>query len=1050
MKRLLSLLIIAFAPVSMAFGGYTFCCNGIYYNTISSKTVEVTYCSNTNFYKNAIIIPDIIEYGWAYRVVSIGEEAFKDCSGLTSITIPNSVTSIKNKAFSGCSGLTSITIPNSVTSIGNFAFQYCNGLSSVTMGSGVTSIGSYAFRGCSGLTSITIPNSVTSIKNNAFSGCSGLTSITIPNSVKYILNYVFSDCSGLISITLPSSITTIYEGTFSGCSGLTSITIPNSVTSISDGAFAYCSGLTSITIPNSVTSIGHYAFRGCGLTSVTIPNSVTTIGSDAFKGCSGLSSVTIGKGVTSIGDLAFYKCSGLTSVTILCRNVGKWFSYPTIKEIILGDEVEKIGAYAFYGCTGIKSIIIPNSVTSIGDVAFYGCSGLSSVTIGKGVTSFGALVFNNCSALTSVTILCRIVGNWLQHPTIKEIILGDGVENISDNAFSDCSGLTSVTMGKSVTYIGEKAFHDCEGLTSIISLNTTPPKLEDNTFPNYNATLYVPTGYKGQYWLQQYWNNFTNVVEIDASNIQYTLTYLVDGEIYKTYKLKVGDTITPEAEPTKEGYTFSGWSEIPSIMPDHDVTVSGTFTKNGSGTDDDNPSNYKSLDDYIANSNTTLQNYSYTINPIIKNIKKVYIDLTKGTTNSAYCYLWIENNESTKRIDISSKYVSTSSDNFIVHENNKSKSSNIKKLVDNKTYSWLYYNPKNSNEAIIDVEAFFGCLAYIKGWQKNFGTSFIVNIAPGSDTSIQTSIFNENSQPPIIGGTINAYSDGTIKEKGIIISDNIDKLVYDANSKVLIFGDNQLKDYKVIDCTEIGKEQYWCPILNLKSNKDYYVKAYAIQSDGSIIYGQTEKIHSQTFNRYNGTTDYANVYYYNNYTLFDLVTDEIIPKEDGYYGSTNENPTKVAFKPSYACYKFKNEWNYKLWYYNGPHCVQSKKIHPPLITQLGNKLHVEKNPLDSNKNITIYYSINGDYFRPENYNNIYSSPIEISEACAVYCYGISSDGYISYTNMYVVNDSSSSSAISTPYIDSNKDDKYYNLQGQRVLYPRNGIYIKNGKKIFIK
>ena len=332
--------------------------------------------------------------------------------------------------------------------------------------------------------------------------------------------------------------------------------------------------------------------------------------------------------------------------------------------------------------------------------------------------SIGDFAFSNCNRLTSITI-------------------PNSVTSIGKYAFNNCYGLTSITIGNSVASIGNGAFYLCSGLAYVTSLNTTPPKLEDNTFPNYNATLYVPTGYKGQYWLHPYWENFTNVVEIDASNIQYTLTYLVDGEVYKTYKLKVGDKITPEAEPTKEGYTFSGWSEIPSTMPDHDVTVSGTFTKNGSGTDDDNPSNYKSLDDYIANSNTTLQNYSYTINPIIKNIKKVFIDLTKGTTNSAYCYLWIENNESTKRIDFSSKYVSTSSDNFIVHENNKSNSSNIKKLVDNKTYSWLYYNPKNSNEAIIDVEAFFGCLGYIKGWQKNFGTSFIVNIVTEStETSV--------------------------------------------------------------------------------------------------------------------------------------------------------------------------------------------------------------------------------------------------------------------------------------------------------------------------
>ncbi len=232
----------------------------------------------------------------------------------------------------------------------------------------------------------------------------------------------------------------------------------------------------------------------------------------------------------------------------------------------------------------------------------------------------------------------------------------------------------------------------------------------------------------------------------------------MDGEVYKTYELDEGEPITPEAEPTKEGYTFSGWGEIPSTMPDHDVTVSGTFSKNGSGTDDDNPSSYKSLDDYIANSTSTLQDYRYTINPTINNIKKVYVDLTKGTTNSLYCYLWIENYENTKSIDLSSKYVSTSSDNFIIHENYKSYNSNIKELVDNKTYSWLYYNPKNSNEVIIDIEAFFGCIGHIKGWQKNFGTSYIVNI-----------VTTDTPSNIILGDT---NGDGLVNETDIVATVN--------------------------------------------------------------------------------------------------------------------------------------------------------------------------------------------------------------------------------------------------------------------------------------
>ena len=189
-------------------------------------------------------IPRLVKRnGVVYPVTSISLSAFSDRTGLTSITIPNSVTSIGTEAFYGCTGLASITIPNSVTSIGNSAFYGCTGLTSITIPNSVIGIGNYAFGGCMGLTSITIP-SVTSIGDGAFSGCTGLTSITIPNSV-----------------------TSIGNRAFNGCTGLTSITIPNSVTSIGIDAFNGCTGLTSITIPNSVISIGYYAFGGCtGLT----------------------------------------------------------------------------------------------------------------------------------------------------------------------------------------------------------------------------------------------------------------------------------------------------------------------------------------------------------------------------------------------------------------------------------------------------------------------------------------------------------------------------------------------------------------------------------------------------------------------------------------------------------------------------------------------------------------------------------------------------------------------------------------------------------------
>ena len=145
--------------------------DGIYYNLISkAKIAEVT--SGEDKYSGEVVIPSsITSEGQEYSVTTIGASAFKECGGLTSITIPNTVTSIESYAFWYCIGLTSVTIPNSVTSIGKQAFYYCSGLTSVTIPNSVTSIGSDAFHGCSGLTSITIPNSVTNIGWGAFYDC---------------------------------------------------------------------------------------------------------------------------------------------------------------------------------------------------------------------------------------------------------------------------------------------------------------------------------------------------------------------------------------------------------------------------------------------------------------------------------------------------------------------------------------------------------------------------------------------------------------------------------------------------------------------------------------------------------------------------------------------------------------------------------------------------------------------------------------------------------------------------------------------------------------
>ena len=178
---------------------------------------------------------------------SIGEGAFHKCSGLKSITIPNSVTSIGVAAFEDCISLESITLPAGLKTIGNEAFYGCSGLKSITIPNSVTSIANYTFYGCSGLKSIILPAGLKSIESSAFKGCWALESITLPSGLQTIGSQAFNGCSGLKSITLPSGLKFIWEMAFYGCSGLKSITLPSGLQTIGLQAFYSCSDLKSIT-----------------------------------------------------------------------------------------------------------------------------------------------------------------------------------------------------------------------------------------------------------------------------------------------------------------------------------------------------------------------------------------------------------------------------------------------------------------------------------------------------------------------------------------------------------------------------------------------------------------------------------------------------------------------------------------------------------------------------------------------------------------------------------------------------------------------------------
>ena len=418
---------------------------------------------------------------------------------MTSLTIPSSVTSIGRSAFEGCSGLTSLTIPSSVTSIGESAFRGCSGLTSLTIPSGVTSIGIAAFEGCSGLTSLTIPSSVTSIGDWAFNGCSGLTSIyAYLEKIPELGSNVFTGCNAKNCILyVPTGTLDDYLVSDFGCfenivdilnkDGLltTQVTIKlDEAGTLPDKISANEKNLiTNLKIVGKINGtdlkfIREMAGRDFNgkitdgkLSILDLSEAKIVAGGDAYV-LYGESHYTSND---KLGNYAFYGCSGLTSMIIPSgvTSIGyrAFKGCSVLTSMIIPSGVTAIGKEAFYGCSGLTSLTIPSSVTEIGELAFEGCSGLTSMTIPSSVTSIGWGAFAECSGLTSLTIPSSVTSidryAFAGCSGLTSLTIPSDVTSIGNYAFADCSGLTSLTLPSSVTSIGEYAFENCSGLTSL-------------------------------------------------------------------------------------------------------------------------------------------------------------------------------------------------------------------------------------------------------------------------------------------------------------------------------------------------------------------------------------------------------------------------------------------------------------------------------------------------------------------------------------------------------------------------------------------------------
>ena len=409
-----------------------------------------------------VVIPKIIA---GYEVKWIGYAAFRDCIGITSIVIPDSVISIAVSAFSGCTSLTEITVSpdnKNYSSVDGVLFNKDmsilvdypagNNRSTYTVPDGVTQIVDSAFSGCTSLSKVKLSNNLTIIEAGTFRGCTSLTEITIPDGVTVIRGGWYDYDS--------------HNGAFSGCTSLKEIVIPDSVTGIGESAFFGCQSLKEITIPDSVMGIGEYAFEGCtSLAEIVIPDSVTEIGWSAFSGCTSLSKVKLPNSLTKIGDYAFYYCKNLTEITI-------------------PDSVTEISWSAFEGCTSLAEITIPDSVTSIGEYAFSGCTSLSEITVSpdnKNYSSVDGVLFNKDGS----ELIVYPKGNKRSTYTVP-----DGVTKIEYGAFCDCTSLAEITIPGSVTEIGESAFSGCTSLKKI-TIPDSVTKIKDFAFKNCSTIKIV-------------------------------------------------------------------------------------------------------------------------------------------------------------------------------------------------------------------------------------------------------------------------------------------------------------------------------------------------------------------------------------------------------------------------------------------------------------------------------------------------------------------------------------------------------------------------------
>ncbi len=369
------------------------------------------------------------------------------------IIYPVEQTNLPEAIFSGCQKIKSVIIPETMTKIEYSAFSGCENIVSVHIPESVTEIEPNAWRGCVRLSEVYIPDSVTKLGSSVFSGCKSLVTVHLPKGLDVISRSLFYYCENLMQVEIPEGVTVIEREAFEMCTALKEIKLPESVKRIDSHAFKYCTSLSNICIPDGMEIIDAGVFNGCSsLTSITLPNSITVIRGFAFSWCTSLEHINLSQNLRT-----------------------------KEKEIIFGTAREGIGENAFYSCTALKNITIPDGITVLEGSVFEGCTRLESITIPESVTMIKKDAFKGCSMLTEVVVPEKtvvlpeafdegvvIIGGDVRSYKSIDLVIQNGEKSIKNRAYSNNKEICSVCIPESVTYIGDGAFENCTNLKQVV------------------------------------------------------------------------------------------------------------------------------------------------------------------------------------------------------------------------------------------------------------------------------------------------------------------------------------------------------------------------------------------------------------------------------------------------------------------------------------------------------------------------------------------------------------------------------------------------------